>query len=94
MSFPRRCAFRLLLAANLSLAGSTGGGVHAANLDPGNLARVPRNDAVGFSDPAKSTLVREDAHFWIASMTQPMTAARVLMLQDEGKLSVEDRLEK
>src|SRR5436309_620113 len=32
--------------------------------------------------------------FWIASMTKPITAVAVLMLQDEGKLSVEDTVEK
>jgi CubicO group peptidase (beta-lactamase class C family) len=31
-----------------------------------------------------------DAMFWIASMTKPITSVAILMLQDEGKLSVQD----
>lgn len=38
--------------------------------------------------------MRPDSIFWIASMTKPITAAAVLMMQDEGKLSVEDPVEK
>lgn len=38
--------------------------------------------------------MREDDLFWIASMTKPMAAVCVLMLQNEGKLSVEDPVEK
>ena len=38
--------------------------------------------------------MRPDAIFWIASMTKPITATAVLMLQDEGRLSVDDPVEK
>ena len=38
--------------------------------------------------------MRTDSVFWIASMTKPITAVAVLRLQDEGKLSVEDPVEK
>ena len=38
--------------------------------------------------------MRPDTIFWIASMTKPITATAVLMLQDEGKLSVDDPVEK
>ena len=38
--------------------------------------------------------MRPDSIFWIASMTKPITATAVLMLQDEGKLSVDDPVEK
>ena len=34
--------------------------------------------------------MRADTIFWIASMTKPITGTAVMMLQDEGKLSVED----
>ena len=56
--------------------------------------KIVRIDAVGFSDLARRSPMREDDLFWIASMTKPMTAVCVLMLQDEGKLSVEDPVEK
>ena len=38
--------------------------------------------------------MRPDNIFWIASMTKPVTAAAVLMLQDEGRLSVDDPVAK
>ena len=46
--------------------------------------------AVGMADVEKNEAMRPDAIFWIASMTKPITATAVMMLQDEGKLSVED----
>ena len=50
--------------------------------------------AVGYADLEKREPMRADHLFWIASMTKPITATAVLMLQDEGKLSVEDPVEK
>jgi CubicO group peptidase (beta-lactamase class C family) len=47
-------------------------------------------DAVGKADLDKGTPMKADTIFWIASMTKPITATAVMMLQDEGKLSVED----
>src|SRR2546426_4005928 len=38
--------------------------------------------------------MRADTIFWIASMTKPVTATAVLMLEDDRKLSVDDRVEK
>ena len=51
-------------------------------------------EAVGYEDLATKKPMRRDSLFWIASMTKPITATAVLMLQDEGKLSVEDPVEK
>lgn len=51
-------------------------------------------DAVGYSDLATRRKMRTDDLFWIASMTKPMSAAAILMLQDEGKLSVHDPVQK
>ncbi len=51
-------------------------------------------DAVGLADLEAKSPMRADTLFWIASMTKPITAATVLMLQDEGKLSVDDPVEK
>lgn len=47
-------------------------------------------DAVGHADVAGSAPMKPDTIFWIASMTKPITATAVMMLQDEAKLSVED----
>ncbi len=49
---------------------------------------------VGRSDIAAGTLMHEDAIFWIASMTKPILATIIMMLQDEGKLAVDDPVEK
>jgi CubicO group peptidase (beta-lactamase class C family) len=47
-------------------------------------------EAVGYADLAAKKPMRQDNLFWIASMTKPVTATAVLMLQDEGKLSIDD----
>ena len=51
-------------------------------------------EAVGKSDLASGRIMKKDDLFWIASMTKPMTAICVLMLQEEGKLSIDDPVEK
>ena len=56
--------------------------------------RIVHLDATGKADIAEGKPMRPDTIFWIASMTKPITATAVLMLQDEGKLSVDDPVEK
>jgi CubicO group peptidase (beta-lactamase class C family) len=51
-------------------------------------------ETVGWADLSAKKPMREDNLFWIASMTKPMTGVAVLMLQDEGKLSINDPVEK
>lgn len=51
-------------------------------------------DAVGLADIAGKQPMRVDHLFWIASMTKPITGLAVMLLQDEGKLNVEDPVEK
>jgi CubicO group peptidase (beta-lactamase class C family) len=48
----------------------------------------------GFSDLEKKTPMTKDAMFWIASMSKPVTGAAVMMMQDAGKLSVDDPVSK
>jgi CubicO group peptidase (beta-lactamase class C family) len=50
--------------------------------------------ANGQADIATHAPMREDSIFWIASMTKPVTAVAILMLQEEGKLSVDDPVAK
>lgn len=45
-------------------------------------------EASGFSDLAARKPMQTDSLFWIASMTKPVTAVAILLLQDEGKLDV------
>lgn len=49
---------------------------------------------VGHADTARTRPLTRDSIFWIASMTKPITAVAVLMMQDAGKLSIEDPVSK
>ena len=51
-------------------------------------------ETTGFANLEKKTTMPPDALFWIASMTKPMAAVCVLQLQEAGKLSIEDPVEK
>ena len=51
-------------------------------------------DAVGHRDLAAREPMQKDTLFRIASMTKPVTALAVMILVDEGKLSVEDDVAK
>jgi len=51
-------------------------------------------DAIGLADIAKKKPMEPDTLFWVASMTKPFTAVSILMLQDEGRLKVNDPVEK
>jgi CubicO group peptidase (beta-lactamase class C family) len=56
--------------------------------------KILHTSAVGMADVETKTPMSEDSIFWIASMTKPITGVAILMLQDEGKLSVEDPVAK
>lgn len=56
--------------------------------------RVLEEDSIGYKNLETKTPMDPDALFWIASMTKPVTGVAILMLQDEGKLNVTDRVEK
>ncbi|HEV2272545.1 MAG TPA: serine hydrolase domain-containing protein [Acidobacteriaceae bacterium] len=51
-------------------------------------------EAIGLANIAEKKPMRKDSLFWLASMTKPITAVAVLMLQDEGRLNVTDPVEK
>jgi CubicO group peptidase (beta-lactamase class C family) len=55
---------------------------------------ILRIDAQGWSGPDHEAPMRVDSIFWMASMTKPITAAAVLMLVEEGKLSLDDPINK
>src|SRR5687768_1568879 len=50
--------------------------------------------AVGFQDVDKSTPMKTDAIFRIASMTKPITSVAIMMLFEEGKLFLTDPVSK
>ncbi len=56
--------------------------------------RVLNLEAVGYADVAAKKPMNTDALFWIASMSKPMTAAALMVLVDEGKVKVDDPVEK
>jgi rhamnogalacturonyl hydrolase YesR len=55
---------------------------------------VTDRDAIGYANLANHAPMRADNMFWIASMSKAMTAAAVMMLVDEGKISLDDPVEK
>jgi CubicO group peptidase (beta-lactamase class C family) len=56
--------------------------------------RVLSCDAVGFADVAAGTPLKNDAVFWIASQSKPITATALMMLVDEGKVKLDDPVAK
>ena len=56
--------------------------------------KVLHLETAGFADVAAKRPMSPDTLFWIASMTKPVTGAAILMLQDEGKLTVGDPVAK
>ena len=69
-----------------SLAGAV---TLAANRD-----NVLSLDAVGFADVAGGKPMKTDAIFWIASQSKPITATALMMLVDEGKVKLDEPVEK
>jgi CubicO group peptidase (beta-lactamase class C family) len=51
-------------------------------------------ETVGYADVAAKKPMAPDSLFWIASMSKPITAAALMMLVDEGKVKVDDPVEK
>ena len=55
---------------------------------------VLAHEAVGFADIEGGEPMPTDAVFWIASMSKPITATALMMLVDEGKVSLDDPVAK
>ena len=56
--------------------------------------RVAALDAVGYADLGARKPMRTNALFWIASMTKPITATAVMMLEEAGQLAIDDPVAK
>jgi CubicO group peptidase (beta-lactamase class C family) len=71
-----------------------------SNTLPGAVMLVASKDkllgleAVGWADFAGRKPMATDALFWIASQSKPTTAAAFMILVDEGKVSLDDPVEK
>lgn len=59
-----------------------------------NKDKVLSLEAVGWADIGERVPMKTENLFWIASMSKPMTAAALMILVDEGKVNVEDPVEK
>lgn len=59
-----------------------------------NKDEVLAVEAVGFANKADGRAMQPDAVFWIASQSKPITAIATMMLVDDGKISVDDPVEK
>jgi len=70
------------------------------HIAPGIVTLVANRDGVlaldkaGWASLANRTPIREDAVFWIASMSKSLTATALMMLVDEGRVSPDDPVEK
>jgi len=51
-------------------------------------------EAVGWADIAAKKPMKTDSVFWIASQSKPITATALMILVDEGKVNVDDPVEK
>jgi CubicO group peptidase (beta-lactamase class C family) len=56
--------------------------------------KIAHFSALGLADVESGRPMQPDTIFAIASMTKPITATAVMMLQDEGKLSIDDPVAK
>lgn len=60
----------------------------------GRSTRIVHHDAVGVLSLQSKESMPKDALFRIASMTKPITSVGIMILVDEGKLNVDDPVEK
>ena len=59
-----------------------------------NQERVLDVTTVGYSSLSTKTPLREDSLFWLASISKTFVATAMMMLVDEGKVNVDDPVEK
>ncbi len=60
----------------------------------GRQGKVAYSQTFGVQNPDTGVPMREDAIFRIASMTKPFASLAIMMLSEEGKLSIVDRVDK
>jgi CubicO group peptidase (beta-lactamase class C family) len=59
-----------------------------------NKDKVLSLETVGFMDVGGKKPMQADSLFWIASMSKPITGTGLMLLVDEGKVSLDDPVEK
>jgi CubicO group peptidase (beta-lactamase class C family) len=60
----------------------------------GNAEGLQHFDTIGKANLAQPSELPPDTLFWIASMSKPITATAVMILQEQGKLSLDDAVSK
>lgn len=86
---PRLPGVRSAIQANIDSREISGAVTVVATKD-----KILDVEAIGLADVASNKPMQPDSLFWIASMTKPVTAVAVMMLQDEGKLNIADPVAK
>lgn len=59
-----------------------------------NRDQVIDREAMGYADIASHRVMKTTDVFWVASMSKAITAAAVMMLVDEGKVNLDDPVDK
>ena len=88
-----------LLAAEPNIAGALqpfvqNGSLAGAVTAVANKDKVLSVETVGFMDVGAKQAMKADCLFWIASMSKPITGTGLMILVDEGKVSLDDPVEK
>lgn len=88
-----------LLAAEPNIAGALqpfveSGSLAGAVTAVANKDKVLSVETVGFMDVGAKQAMKADCLFWIASMSKPITGTALMILVDEGKVSLDDPVEK
>lgn len=60
----------------------------------GDRSHIISLDVGGYANVESRTPMKTDTVFWIASQSKAMTAAALMMLVDEGKVNIDDPIEK
>lgn len=59
-----------------------------------NSEKILAHEAVGWMDAKAKTPMQPNCLFWIASQTKPMTCVALMILADEGKVNIDDPVDK
>ncbi len=104
MKRPLLAAFFYLLLPPLQAEQAPLGSLLAPFVEKGEMAGavalvasatdVVSVECIGYEDLETRRPMTPETLFWIASQTKPMTGAAVMMLVDEGKLSLDDPVER
>lgn len=75
-------------------AGAARGEYPGGVLVIGRQGRIAYQEVFGVRDPAAGAPMTPDAIFRIASMTKPLTSLAIMMLAEEGRMSIADPVER